>query len=61
MPYYRFYNCGQNAITTVGALGASVEKVPPSKSLKYDQEFRVRRVHEYLAANSKSYWDAPIS
>lgn len=38
------------------ALGASVEKVPPSKSLKYDQEFRVRRVHEYLAANFKSYW-----
>lgn len=38
------------------ALGASVEQVPPSTSLKYDQEFRVRRVHEYLANNDNAYW-----
>ena len=38
------------------ALGATVEQVPASKSLKYDQEFRVRRVHEYLARNENSYW-----
>ncbi|NMX03373.1 pyridoxal-phosphate dependent enzyme [Mobiluncus mulieris] len=40
----------------LNALGASVEQVPPSTSLKYDQEFRVRRVHEYLANHENTYW-----
>lgn len=37
-------------------LGATVEQVPPSTTLKYDQENRVKRVRKYLTENSDAYW-----
>lgn len=38
------------------SLGATIEQVPPSGSLKLDQGERVRRVHEYLRRNPDAYW-----
>lgn len=37
-------------------LGATIDQVPPSSSLKYDQELRVKRVHAYLERHSEAYW-----
>ncbi|MER6997979.1 cysteine synthase family protein [Streptomyces sp. NPDC000410] len=56
--------CHIVASTTVDAttlaqlevLGATVEQVTPSPSLKLDQELRVRRVRELLAARPDVHW-----
>jgi cysteine synthase A len=37
-------------------LGATVEQVTPSQNLKLDQELRVRRVKEILAAHPDRHW-----
>ncbi|MEV7283467.1 cysteine synthase family protein [Streptomyces sp. NPDC093252] len=37
-------------------LGATVEQVRPSRNLKLDQELRVRRVREILAARPGTHW-----
>ncbi|MFE3016985.1 pyridoxal-phosphate dependent enzyme [Streptomyces sp. NPDC059256] len=37
-------------------LGATVEQMPPSQSLRLDQERRVRRVHELLARRPDIHW-----
>ncbi|MEV8633934.1 cysteine synthase family protein [Streptosporangium sp. NPDC051023] len=37
-------------------LGATVEQMPPSSSLRLDQEARVRRVRELLAERPDMYW-----
>lgn len=38
------------------SLGATIEQVPPSGSLKLDQGERVRRVHAYLERNPGAHW-----
>ncbi len=38
------------------SLGADVESVPPSASLKLDQGERVRRVQAYIDATDEAYW-----
>ncbi|SEC02485.1 cysteine synthase A [Arthrobacter woluwensis] len=56
--------CKIFASTTVDAvtqaqlksLGAEVESVPPSASLKLDQGERVRRVQAYIEATPDAYW-----
>ncbi|MEU5580561.1 cysteine synthase family protein [Streptomyces huasconensis] len=42
--------------TQLEILGATVEQVSPSKNLKLDQELRVRRVTEILAAHPGWHW-----
>lgn len=37
-------------------LGATLEKVAPSKSLRLDQELRVRRIAEIIEANPSYHW-----
>ncbi|WP_369218462.1 pyridoxal-phosphate dependent enzyme, partial [Streptomyces flavofungini] len=37
-------------------LGATLEQVAPSKDLRLDQETRVRRIAEILAANPSYHW-----
>ncbi|WP_030778484.1 pyridoxal-phosphate dependent enzyme [Streptomyces sp. NRRL S-920] len=37
-------------------LGATLEQVAPSKNLRLDQELRVRRIAEILAANPSYHW-----
>ncbi|MFJ2768825.1 pyridoxal-phosphate dependent enzyme [Streptomyces sp. NPDC087300] len=37
-------------------LGATLEQVPPSQDLRLDQELRVRRIGEILAANPSYHW-----
>lgn len=46
----------QTLLFQLRALGATVEQVPASSSLKYDQQLRVKLVQSYLAENPRAYW-----
>lgn len=42
--------------TQLKYLGATYDQVPSSESFQYDQELRVRLVHQYLKDNPDAYW-----
>lgn len=43
-------------VTQIELLGAIVEQVPPTGTLKLDQSLRVRRIEEVLRNNSRVHW-----